>query len=267
MHDPYTVAFEIRRPWPQRSSLGRPPSSSWIPRGLVHFKPRFRTSPFLEWRGRAFYFPSLITIWHVDPNNDDGRCRRKWAETRKQPGLHGWLWRRLPRPYSWHIHHWSIQVRPIQALRRWLFTRCAECGQRFPYGYAPISQGWDSPKRTFWQRWTQGERGLFHHGRCASVSSIRRIKDAFDNGFDDKIGLQIQAQSGYWYMGCYPWWRQKVLGEHPAAARVNAANHVQREGHPCPRCTGIGCKECDDTGHRRVENPIPVSAIDRTDDA
>jgi hypothetical protein len=45
MHDPCTVAFEIRRPWPRSTSLLKDGT---------------------KWR----YFPSIITIWHVDPETD-----------------------------------------------------------------------------------------------------------------------------------------------------------------------------------------------------
>lgn len=48
MHDPMTVAFEIRRPWPKRSS---------------------------NFNGRR-YWPTMATIWHVDPEKDgtDDSC-------------------------------------------------------------------------------------------------------------------------------------------------------------------------------------------------
>lgn len=48
MHDPSTVAFEIKRPWPQRSG----PKKEHV------------------------YYPALVTIWHVDPETDgtDDSC-------------------------------------------------------------------------------------------------------------------------------------------------------------------------------------------------
>lgn len=56
-------------------------------------------------------------------------------------------WWRHPR---WHVHHWSIRVVPLQNLHRWLTRRCATCGKRFTWGYAPI---YDS-------------RGYHHHACC-----------------------------------------------------------------------------------------------------
>lgn len=44
-------------------------------------------------------------------------------------------WYRHPR---WHIHHWRIQVRPLQKLTRWLFKRCEKCGERLGYNEIAI---------------------------------------------------------------------------------------------------------------------------------
>jgi hypothetical protein len=70
---------------------------------------------------------------------------------------------RLHRPWwdhpRWHVWHWRIQIPFLQDLKRFLFSRCAGCGKRFAWGYAPISNRWngDGP------RWFKGERGVFHH--------------------------------------------------------------------------------------------------------
>lgn len=34
----------------------------------------------------------------------------------------------------WHIHHWSIQIHPLQQLKRALIDRCSICGKRFGFG-------------------------------------------------------------------------------------------------------------------------------------
>ncbi len=36
-------------------------------------------------------------------------------------------WYKHPR---WHIHHWSIQIRPLQTLKRRLWDKCSICGKR-----------------------------------------------------------------------------------------------------------------------------------------
>lgn len=145
MHDPMTVAFEIRRPWPKvtRTVPDRGNAKRW-------------SFPFVRVLGREFYFPALVTVWHVDPEKggDADSCRRAWKE---RYGFDRSFW-----VYKLHVHHWSIQIAPLNAFRRRLLTRCAGCGKPFPYNYAPIGYAWDRPRRSFWKRWTKGEEGLFH---------------------------------------------------------------------------------------------------------
>lgn len=65
-------------------------------------------------------------------------------------------WYRHPR---WHIHHWHIQLPWLQNIKRYLFSRCAGCGKRFPYGYAPTSAVWHSGG----PRWFKSEEHVYHH--------------------------------------------------------------------------------------------------------
>lgn len=49
---------------------------------------------------------------------------------------YGWILRQEQRWWQhakWHIHHWSIQIHPWQALKRYLFARCAICKKGFKY--------------------------------------------------------------------------------------------------------------------------------------
>lgn len=138
MHDPMTVAHEIRRPWPQRSPL------------------------FTGGR----YWPSIVTIWHVDPERDgsDDSCdwfgKRRTRENGWYPGHQDeyealpeesrraidfvwWTWGPpRPRPWyrhpRWHVWHWKVQVHVVQKFKRWMFSRCVKCGGRFRWGYTPI---------------------------------------------------------------------------------------------------------------------------------
>lgn len=229
MHDPMTVAFEIKRPWPK-------PASKYFPKGRR-------------------YWPALVTVWHVDPatGGDDDSCGfsyvrvrevdRLWAHMEAEREWRFWFsdeyasinlltaghfeivtavlrtvrrrftgtswWRPLTardlslalglcsgpsdnilsvvrrakegkggfedlircvlrsyltkrRPWwrrpRWHVHHWRIQVHPLQDLKRFLFTRCAGCGLRFRWGYAPVTAQWDSDR----PRWFRGERDKYH---------------------------------------------------------------------------------------------------------
>jgi len=43
-------------------------------------------------------------------------------------------WYKHPR---WHIHHWRIQIHPLQKILRYLFVRCCKCGKRFGYNETP----------------------------------------------------------------------------------------------------------------------------------
>lgn len=55
--------------------------------------------------------------------------------------IYGWIlresrpWWKHPR---WHVHHWRIQIHPLQKLNRWLFKRCKVCGKRFGYNETPM---------------------------------------------------------------------------------------------------------------------------------
>lgn len=240
MHDPMTVAFEIKRPWRDKPE---PRTNGIWPKG---------------------YRPTLVTIWHVDPETDgsddscgwfkrarhgdqevrakirkafasewDGEyigwfdattgqpvlslqattlglfrraayifCGNDWNKTKRLLSRHlldilmfaenrhdslsdaltmrhgvvpkadraenmadiiyGCLLRwTLPwyRHARWHVWHWKIQVHPVQALKRWLFSRCATCGKGFRWGYAPTSSSWGGSG----PRWFRGEPGVHHH--------------------------------------------------------------------------------------------------------
>ncbi|MDK1473654.1 hypothetical protein QNO07_09500 [Streptomyces sp. 549] len=141
MHDPLTVAFEIRRPWPKRAD--------WRTDRAARTNTRWRLGgPFWVAAGVGLYWPCMITVWHRDPSGyDDTTCR-----------AHHW---RL------HVHHWRIQVHPLQHLRRRLLTRCTWCRGRSRKGDPVcVSRQWDGPRG----RWWQGEPGLYHSD-CSSIKS------------------------------------------------------------------------------------------------
>lgn len=154
MHDPLTVAFEIRRPWPQRSR--DPKDGTRWQVGL---------SPFWVLAGRGWYFPAVVIVWHREPGGHDSG--RMCPQYRRWPDEAG-MWHGKPRHWwRWHIWHWKIQVLPLQALRRQVLTRCAWCGGRSRSGDpVNISHSWDGPRG----RWWRGEPGLFHHD-CSSVQA------------------------------------------------------------------------------------------------
>ena len=169
MHDPLTVAFEIKKPW-GKVDIG----------GLKYREP-------------------IVTVWHKDPEwrGDDDSCdwwgwhrplsKREaklseavqrlldclgnppyWPEGQPEPattfaGEALVEWRRRGRfrlPVRWHIWHWRIQVIPFLHFKRWAFSRCAGCDRRFKWGYAPTGT-WSGPG----QRWFRNEPGTYH-GDC-----------------------------------------------------------------------------------------------------
>lgn len=141
MHDPLTVAWEIRSPIPRR----------WPHSGRRHF-------------------PLLLTVWHREPGGADSGTvckphRRVFDEadrTWKLRAVHGW---------RFHAHHFKLQLHPAQDLRRRLLTRCSWCGGR-SRGSDPVnlSHQWDGPRG----RWWRGEPGLYHHD-CSSVEHAHKL--------------------------------------------------------------------------------------------
>lgn len=181
MHDPMSVAFEIRYPW------------------RAYTKAERAARPDSEFT--QTYRAAFITVWHVDPERrgDDDSCdwfNRKGELTEKERAvadarmdmetimgnsphypdsreykrwkpldvaLHNLLWKPSRTHWwqvhpRWHVWHWRIQVRPWQDARRWLLTRCCKCGGKFLYGESPVSGSWDSKP----PRWFRGEEGLYH---------------------------------------------------------------------------------------------------------
>lgn len=50
--------------------------------------------------------------------------------------IYGFILRKQLRWYQhprWHVHHWRLQIHPLQDLWNWLFKRCAKCGKRFKW--------------------------------------------------------------------------------------------------------------------------------------
>jgi len=152
MHDPMTVAHEIKAPWKR------------------HYQDGFA------------YRQTLVTVWHVDPETDgtDDSCdysgtRRELRPTERLlfdrlqqiDSLIGndpfysehktevsdlysalWTWRhervsRFRWSAAWHVHHWRVVIEPLaDFLRR--FERCAGCGRRM--GKAVRFGSWSGEK-------------------------------------------------------------------------------------------------------------------------
>lgn len=194
MHDPLVVAWEVVIPVPARrriSDARKPGDWRWGFRRTRRTNSENLGEPVYPWyrpigwrlrlAGRAYELRKVGTIWHREPGGADSltvcsRNRRRWA---------------------WHVHHWKLQWYLEQRLRRFLFERCAECGRRFPWGYAPVSHQWDGPK----SRWWRIHRTNFHH-ECSVLGMVRRrseeqtevVKSLMDRirlfGYDDKTVIE-----------------------------------------------------------------------------
>lgn len=184
MHDPMVVAFEIRRPWPARSGGNVKPGA---PRWEARYPWATWWRPWAGWRsfwtiaGRRFYWPPLVTVWHVEPGGHDAleRCGRGEDGRRTRN-----------RRWRWHVHHWRIQIRPVQRLKRWLFERCELCGHRYPYGYAPVAHQWDQPGG----RWFRVQRRAYHH-ECSALVNVRRTLE-YTEEVARRLADEIRLRSG-----------------------------------------------------------------------
>lgn len=155
MHDPLTVAWEIKYPWKREGLPGH------------------------------FYRRAIVTIWHKDPCTDgsDSSCdhrysRRKLNEYEKRlsrliwdaepifdnrphyPDSREHLWFQKLKQARWdwqerrgffrihwklHFWHYRIQIHPLQKLWHWIFRRCCICGKRFAWGESAIGN-WEGNK-------------------------------------------------------------------------------------------------------------------------
>jgi hypothetical protein len=166
MHDPLTVAFEIRQPWPKRD---RSYDTKPAPAG-TRLRSRWAWHlPFVRLAGRGWYFANLITVWHREPGGHDaGTVCKRWQRRRPATGRTRHVTR-----VAWylHIHHWHLQLHPYQQLRRRLLTRCEWCGSRSRKGDpVDVSNGAYREKTKWWR----GEEGLYH-GDCSSVAGARGL--------------------------------------------------------------------------------------------
>lgn len=214
MHDPMTVAFDIKYPWWKTSEWGgqkrkerdtfitiwhvdpekdgTDDSCGWFCRsrhgdkkvletikrelqsslfgqysgfltqsGKLQFSPLsttlhvFRVAAYQHyknWRKVDRFIdnqlPKLINFAENPVDSIYDSITNKYNESQEEQVNHiayityGWIlrydrpWYRHPR---WHIHHWKIQIHPLQKLKRFLFERCELCKKRYPWGYCPVS--------------------------------------------------------------------------------------------------------------------------------
>lgn len=195
MHDPMTVAFTIGRPWrdpvdPATARIWptgyRPP---WIT--IWHVDPqRDGSDDSCDWSGRHRplngrerdllravddlirtlghrpYWPDPRL--HGEPGAVSGDGRDRGAIGAVSDALWAWRqrgWRLHPR---WHVWHWRVQIHPLQAFKRWAFSRCATCGGRFAAGDGVVTAQWGGHG----PRWFRSEERV-HHVACLEAAGHR----------------------------------------------------------------------------------------------
>jgi hypothetical protein len=102
---------------------------------------------FARWRSYAPNQKELERIFNLSSNPVDN-LRMTFEEVKDEESFRQFFfcvyrcfqdfnrpWYQHPR---WHVHHWQIQIHPVQKLKRWLFTRCSHCGQRFGWNESPM---------------------------------------------------------------------------------------------------------------------------------
>lgn len=165
MHSPEVLVFSIRSPFPSMRRKVKEGNPRWKSPFRRHgFK--FRFSPFMTLAGYEYYFDSWVDVWHIEPGGADSGtiCRTKWYKDR-----HGRD--RAKKPWKWHFWHYKISPSLLYKWRRWLFTRCAECGGPSRKGNVVNHSdgGWhDRWKVPLWC----GEVHLYH-SECLSKKSKR----------------------------------------------------------------------------------------------
>lgn len=177
MHDPLTVAFEIRYPWPKRdrSYDTKPAPAGTRLRSRWAWRP-----PFVRVAGRGWHFAGLITVWHHEPGGHDaGQICKRWRAKQTRSGRTRHVTR-----FAWylHVHHWHIQIHPLQDFRRRTLTRCEWCRGRSRKGDpVDVSNGSYREKTKWWR----GEEGLYHLD-CSAVAGAHGLclctEPLFDHG-------------------------------------------------------------------------------------
>lgn len=175
MHDSQTIAFEIRNPFPKRDESydTNPAASGGRLCGRWAWRP-----PMFRVAGRGWYFADFITVWHREPGGHEAGTACKSTRRKMLPnGRHRYVVR-----LAWrlHVHHWRVQLHPLQKFRRWAFTRCEWCGGRSRKGDPiNVSNGTYSAKTAWWR----GEEGLHHHD-CSAVAGAHGLCLCADPLFD-----------------------------------------------------------------------------------
>jgi hypothetical protein len=110
----------------------------------------------------AFDMRHVVVIWHRDPKGGD-LCYGPYHE-RLHQGHRGIN----PR---WHFWHWEFQVPIIQEIKRWMWSKCARCGDGFEWCEIPCTHRWEGKPA----RWFRGEEEVYHYKCLHKVDQMRLV--------------------------------------------------------------------------------------------
>lgn len=101
--------------------------------------------------------------WYKDgiPNTPE---QDEWHREENARGFFGAIAGLILRDRRWwfqkpkyHVWHWQLQIHPLQAFKRWAFSRCSKCGKRFAWGASVGTNSWSGTGPSW-----SGERDVFH---------------------------------------------------------------------------------------------------------
>ncbi len=125
MHDPMSVAHEIRRPWKSDHGWRRPILTIW------HVDPeKDGSDDSCDWFGNRI---SKEELAYIENPHGDHACSREELDERAigyrlaRRRLAARLWWKHPK---WHVHHWRFQFHPWQSFKAKHIDRCQKCGEK-----------------------------------------------------------------------------------------------------------------------------------------
>lgn len=115
MHDPYAVAFEIKRPWHDRLTKEQKEKKAQMER---------------DGRSMFRYRPSWVTIWHRDKGGHDGACNWSWPKLtlKQRERIKSFAWREGRERYFLRssTKKWEGSRTLAEALQRALILHVAQ---------------------------------------------------------------------------------------------------------------------------------------------
>lgn len=168
MHSPEVLAFSIRSPFPSMKRKIRDDQFPKWQSPIRYVKGRgFRYSPFMRIAGYEFYFDSWVDVWHMEPNGADSLtvCKNRVLDADGK-------FVRFSTAWKWHFWHYKVSPSLLYKWRRYLFTRCAECGGPSRKGNMVNHSdgGWyGAPKTPLWC----GSIKVYHAECLSKVSKAR----------------------------------------------------------------------------------------------